>query len=127
MQGNNNVYRHNLVSRNSRIESEAAEASIADYLACNPEYTLAAPLDGRVSNYEYRLTRPDGSSAVLKHAEPHAIHDKNWAMDMKRMECEHAAISSISEALLSSAAIREANVKIPRAIASHAYLGAPLL
>lgn len=99
------------------MESEAAEAWIADYLACNPEYTSAAPLDGGVSNYVYRLTRPDGSSAILKHAEPHAIHDKNWAMDMKRVEYEHAALSSISEALLSSAAAREAYVKIPRAIA----------
>lgn len=99
------------------MESEAAEAWIAGYLACNPEYTSAAPLEGGVSNYVYRLTRADGSSVILKHAEPHAIHDENWAMDMKRVKYEHAALSSISKALLSSAAAREAKVEVPSAIA----------
>lgn len=98
------------------MESEASQDWIAEYLASHPEYTSAAPLAGGVSNYLYRLTRADGSSVVLKHAEPHAAFDENWAMDMARMKHEHAALSSIAEALSSSAPAHAAAVEMPRVI-----------
>lgn len=99
------------------MDSDAGKAWIAAYLASHPEYTSAEPLEGGVSNYLYRLTKTDGSTVVLKHAEPHAAHDENWAMDMARVESERAALVSIADALQSSDAARRAAVEIPRVIA----------
>ncbi|KAJ6788144.1 hypothetical protein PWT90_03245 [Aphanocladium album] len=98
------------------MDSHAGKAWIAEYLASHQEYTSATPLEGGVSNYLYRLTKSDGSTVILKHAELHAVHDENWVMDMGRVESERAALTSISAGLQTSASARDAAVDIPHVI-----------
>ncbi|KAJ3499234.1 hypothetical protein NLG97_g496 [Lecanicillium saksenae] len=98
------------------MDSAAGKAWIAEYLASHQEYTSAVPLEGGVSNYLYRLTKADGSTVILKHAEPHAVHDENWIMDLSRVESERAALMSISAALQPSSSARDAAVEIPQVL-----------
>lgn len=87
------------------------------YLASHPSYISATPLEGGVSNYLYRLTKKDGSTVILKHAEPHAAFDKTWSYGIERMACEHAALFSIPPALLSLSSPSPGAVDIPSVIA----------
>jgi len=89
---------------------------ISEYLASHPTYTSATPLEGGVSNYLYRLTENNGSTVILKHAEPYAAFDKTWSYGIERMSCEHAALSSIPTALLSSSSAGTGVVEIPHVI-----------
>lgn len=89
---------------------------ISEYLASHPTFTSATPLEGGVSNYLYRLTKTDGSTVILKHAEPYAASDKTWSYGIGRIACEHAALSSIPTALLSSSPASPGAVEIPHAV-----------
>ncbi|KAH8892253.1 hypothetical protein GQ53DRAFT_746181 [Thozetella sp. PMI_491] len=97
------------------MSSTSDSTWISEYLASHPTYTSATPLDGGVSNYLYRLTEKGGSTVILKHAEPYAASDKTWSYRIERIACEHAALSSIPAALLSSSA-RLGEVEIPYVI-----------
>lgn len=72
---------------------------ITEYLKANPNFVSADLLEGGVSNFVYRLTKTDGSTVILKHAEPYAAFDKTWSYGIERIRCESAALSSISAAL----------------------------
>lgn len=89
---------------------------ISDFLASHPTFTSANPLEGGVSNYLYRLTKTNGSTVILKHAEPYAAFDKTWSYGIERIACERAALSSIRTALLSSSSAVLAAVEIPYVI-----------
>lgn len=97
--------------------SATAESTwISEYLASHPAYISATPLEGGVSNYLYRLTETDGSTVILKHAEPYAAFDRTWFYGIERMACEHAALSSILTALLSSSSAIPGAVEIPHVV-----------
>jgi hypothetical protein len=89
---------------------------ILEYLASHPTFISATPLEGGVSNFLYRLKKTDGSTVILKHAEPYAAFDKAWSYGIERIACEHAALSSIPIALLSSSSAGPGAVKIPHVI-----------
>ncbi|KAH8671689.1 kinase-like domain-containing protein [Xylariales sp. PMI_506] len=89
---------------------------ISGYLDSHPIYISATPLDGGVSNFLYRLTKKDGSTVILKHAEPYAACDKTWSYGIERVACEHAALSLIPTALLSSSSADTGEVEIPHVI-----------
>lgn len=72
---------------------------ITEYLKDNPTFVSADLLEGGVSNFVYRLTKTDGSTVILKHAEPYAAFDKTWSYGIQRIKCEAAALSSIYAAL----------------------------
>lgn len=72
---------------------------ITEYLKANPTFVSADLLEGGVSNFVYRLTKTDGSTVILKHAEPYAAFDKTWSYGIERIRCEAAALSSIYAAL----------------------------
>ena len=89
---------------------------ISEYLASHPAYISSLSLEGGVSNFLYRLTKKDGSTVILKHAEPYAAFDKTWSHSIERIECEQAALTSIPAALLSALPTSPGAVEIPKLI-----------
>lgn len=89
---------------------------ISEYLRSNPAFASATLLEGGVSNFVFRITKTDGSTVILKHAEAYAAFDKNWVYSIDRVECEHMALLSIPAALQSTPSADLGEVEMPRVI-----------
>ncbi|KAF1994215.1 kinase-like protein [Amniculicola lignicola CBS 123094] len=59
-------------------------------------------LTGGTANYVYRVTLPDGSTLVYKHAAPYLQNNKNFAFDDSRMDYEAHALSILPSILSKS-------------------------
>lgn len=62
----------------------------------HPPNTTVSLLSGGSANYVYRVTDPDSSTTVYKHAAPYSHSNRNFALDVRRMDHEAHILKLLS-------------------------------
>jgi 5-methylthioribose kinase len=74
-----------------------SENGLQTYLEANQfSATSVQLLSGGNANYVFRVTKPDGSTTVFKHAEPYLHFNKDFALDPARMDYEVRILEALS-------------------------------
>ncbi|KAL5382754.1 hypothetical protein DPSP01_006313 [Paraphaeosphaeria sporulosa] len=96
------------------------ERGLSAYLTSRSiSHTSVSLLTGGTANYVYRVTLPDGSTKIYKHAAPYLHSNTAFAFDPSRMDYEHRVLELQSSfAHLLSSHSPEASV---HAVAVHSY------
>jgi Ser/Thr protein kinase RdoA (MazF antagonist) len=73
------------------------EQGLQEYLEAHQSApTSVQLLSGGSANYVYRITKHDGSTRILKHAEPYLHSNKDFALDPTRMDYEARILEALS-------------------------------
>ena len=73
------------------------EKGVREYLEAHQFTPISVQLlSGGSANYVYRVINHDGSTRILKHAEPYLHSNKDFAFDSKRMNYEARILQALS-------------------------------